>query len=72
MDTDVAERILVEVCQGKPPARQDSEEEAAFRETMVKQCAEIQAQGYVVDVPNEINVQDGEGDALEGDEGSTL
>lgn len=58
--TEVAERILVEVTQNKPPATDDSPEEAAFRTQLEKECAEIEAQGYTVDIPNEINVGDEE------------
>jgi hypothetical protein len=58
--TEVAERILVEVNQNKPPARDDSPEEAAFRAKLEQQCAEIKAQGYIVDIPSEINVGDEE------------
>ena len=58
--TEVAERILVEVTQNKPPATDDSPEEAAFRTQLEKECAEIEAQGYAVDIPNEINVGDEE------------
>lgn len=54
--TEVAERILTEVQQEKQPAREDSPEEAAFRDKIKQECAEIQAQGYAVDVPNEIKV----------------
>ena len=58
--TEVAERILVEVTLNKPPATDDSPEEAAFRAQLEKEFAEIEAQGYVVDIPNEINVGDEE------------
>jgi hypothetical protein len=56
IDTEIAERILVEVTLNKPPATDDSPEEAEFRAKMEQQCAEIKAQGYVVDIPNEIDV----------------
>jgi hypothetical protein len=70
--TDIAERILVEIVLGKIPKQSDTPEEAAFREELTKECAEIKAQGYIVDIPHEINVHDGEADAVKGDEGSTL
>lgn len=60
ISTEVAERILVEVTQNKPPASEDSPEEAAFRQQLEKECADIEAQGYAVDVPNEIQVGDSE------------
>ena len=56
--TEVAERILVEVNQGKEPKQPDTPEEAAFRKQLEKECAEIAAQGLAVDVPREITVAD--------------
>lgn len=52
--SDVAERILVEVMQGKPPAQEDTPEEAEFRAQVTEECAEIEAQGLTVSVPSEI------------------
>jgi hypothetical protein len=56
--TDKAEKILVEIMQGKQPKTPDTPEEAEFRQRLIKQVADIQAQGLVVDVPHELFVSD--------------
>jgi hypothetical protein len=47
------QRILLEVTLKQPPARPDTPEEAAFRQKMVEQVAEIIARGGVVNIPSE-------------------
>ncbi len=54
MDSDVLSRILVEVSTGKQPATPDDAEMAAMRAQLKKECDEIVAAGYEVDVPHEV------------------
>lgn len=54
VDSDTMNRILVEVTLGRQPARPDTEEEAAFRRKMEIQVAQIENEGYTVDIPGEI------------------
>jgi hypothetical protein len=51
MAVEDIERILVEVTLGKPPAQPDTPEQAAFRQKMVVEVAEIKARGWIVDIP---------------------
>jgi len=54
MDSERLTRILIEVDFGKIRSQADTGEEAAYRERLVEQVAEIKAKGGTVDIPFEL------------------
>ena len=53
LHSDDIERMLVEIMTGKKPTL-NTPEANAVREKLVKECAEIVANGGTVDIPREI------------------
>ncbi len=54
MDSDILERMLVEITTGKEPKEPDTPEMAAMRAQLTKEVAAIKAKGGSVYIPHEI------------------
>lgn len=54
IDSDDISRMLVEITTGKEPAIPDTPEFAAMRAQLQKECDEIRAKGFEVEIPFEI------------------
>jgi hypothetical protein len=48
------EKILVDVALGRPPREELNEEEQAFWEALIKEIAEMRAQGKGIEIPADI------------------
>ena len=53
LETDVIQRINKEVILGIKPEKKDSKEEAVFRAKLVKEIAEMEEKGVMIDIPAE-------------------